>query len=190
MSFMRQSELCILAVDDRIRGVLQSESTSKGKGKKSKGKPKSSISKSCEAFTKITGDHRRRSKFECLKSEARQVLSGPGGRGKHVRQSCKGKGKPQNTSFVGKSTGKSAGKSQSKPQNQAFIPKGKDQGQTIERPVLHKKGDPKAKGHKTMNRFQTILEISTCEGTHDAFEELVAEALTFLHMQLSQASPC
>ena len=40
MSLMRQSELRILAVDDRIRGVLQSESTSKGKGKKGKGKTK------------------------------------------------------------------------------------------------------------------------------------------------------
>ena len=33
MPLMRQSDLCILAVDDRIRGVLQSESTSKGNGK-------------------------------------------------------------------------------------------------------------------------------------------------------------
>ena len=45
MSLMRQSELCILAVDERIRGVLQSESTSKGKGKRQRDNQKSSISK-------------------------------------------------------------------------------------------------------------------------------------------------
>ena len=58
MSLMRQSELRTLAVDDRIRGVLQSESTSKGKGK-----TKMFDSQELYSYAQTTADHRRRSKL-------------------------------------------------------------------------------------------------------------------------------
>ena len=58
MSLLKLSELW-------IRGLFQSELSSKGYGKgRGKGKPKSSIPKSSTAFTKTTADHCRRRKLK------------------------------------------------------------------------------------------------------------------------------
>ena len=53
MSMMKPSELWKMAVDDRVRGLLKSESSQTGKGK-GKGKTKRLTTRRCTAFTKIT----------------------------------------------------------------------------------------------------------------------------------------
>ena len=66
MSLMNPSELRQMAVDDRIRGVLHSESSSKGKGKgKGKGKTNNVQSpKTCTAFAKTTANHYHKSRLK------------------------------------------------------------------------------------------------------------------------------
>ena len=107
MSEVKPSELWNMAVADRVRGVLQSGSISKGTGK-GKGETKPFYPQ--ELYTL----HQDRSGR--LMSKKRQVASGSWGERKHV-QSCRpgkdsirGKGKSkQITSPKGKSRGKKSG---------------------------------------------------------------------------------
>ena len=176
MSLMRRSDLCILAVDDRIRGVLQSESTSKGNGKNQNvrsprvGKPSQRSQRTIVGRASSRLDVRRR-----------QAPSGPGGKGKKSDKG-KGKSKPQNTSLVGKSKGKSTGKGK-QTKDQAFMRKGQGKGKNKK---SFTDGD-KTKG-KDMHD-ETILELSTCEA-HTMLRRLGGKGLKFLHIQLSPAAPC
>ena len=69
-----------MAVDDRVRGLLKSESSQKGKGEsKGKGKTKRLTPRSCTAFTKITMD-------QVMLQKKRQIPSGSWGKIKHVER--------------------------------------------------------------------------------------------------------
>ena len=142
MSMTKPSELWKMAVDDRVRSLLKSESSQKGKGKgKGKGKNKMVDPRSCTAFTKTT-------MYPCLKIRLNKVMlqknvkSAAGAGAKPSTSKASGKGsKPWNGKGTGK--GKKSGQEQGKTQPQAS--KGKNKGKSS--------GNGKqAKGHPSQGK--------------------------------------
>ena len=159
-----------MVLDDRIPGVLQSESSSQDKGN---GKTKCSISKSCTAFTKTTVDHCQRSKLKNLMSNSHEVPSWSWWREEVKEKTSKAADKGK-TRSKGKSTGKgkkAKAKAKARANYKNTFPKGKSNGNWTSSSQERAKARPRTRLVSQMEsptkgkymQIRTILEVSACE---------------------------
>ena len=152
MSMMKPSELWKMAVDDRVRGLLKSESSQKGKGK-GKGKGKNKTFDPQKLYSLYQDHNGPLSEDSVEQVMLQKSVHSPAGAwaksstskasGKGLKKSCNGKGtgkgqksgqekgKTQSRTSKGKGKGKSSGKGK-QVQSQPAQGKGKGKGKNKE----------------------------------------------------------
>ena len=126
MFMIKTSELCKMAVDDRVRSLLKSESSQKGKGK-GKGKGKNKMFDHQKLYSLYHDHNRPLSEDQVEQVMLRKNVKSPAGAGAKSSTSKGGKGsKP----WKGKGTGKGKKSGQEKGKTQPQASKGKNKGKS------------------------------------------------------------